>query len=93
VLFKPPGGAGLPYEAIIPAFANIQVIIKVDPMRRGTRRPHLSMNTRAKIVITTFITYWIEEATKLAFPDRPAMPNTYLEYLLAHTALCTSGSR
>ena len=41
----------------MPALANIQVIISVEPMISGQRRPQRSMKIRANIVMKTLITY------------------------------------
>ena len=74
--FRPPAGAAWPREAKRPALANMKIPMRVDPTRRGVRRPHRSMNINAKMVMKTLMTYWIEEAMRLAEPVRPVMPNT-----------------
>jgi hypothetical protein len=61
---------------MMPALANMKVIMRVEPTTRGIRRPQRSMKMRAKIVMKTLMTYWIEDATRLALPLRPAMPKT-----------------
>ena len=55
--FRPPGGAGLPYVAKIPALAYMKIIMNVQPIRSGLRLPHRSMYRSAGMVIRTLMTY------------------------------------
>ena len=48
--------------------AKSQVIMRRAPMRRVGRRPQRSTKRRAGMVITTFMTYWIEEETSRLLP-------------------------
>jgi hypothetical protein len=59
-------GKGKDY--IIPAFANIHVIMSNAPTRSVGLRPQRSTNRRAGMVMTTLMIYWILEESKTADP-------------------------
>ena len=62
----------------MPAFAKSQVAISVDPTSKVGRRPMRSTQSRAGMVITTLITYWMELDTRSVSPVKPAMVKTYV---------------
>jgi len=59
LLFPWIDGTGFPYWPMTPPTINNHNAIKRAPQRRSGRRPHLSMNSKVGIVMTTLITYWI----------------------------------
>ena len=46
--------------------------MRAAPTRRVGRRPQRSMKRRAGMVMTTLITYWMEEEMRLVLPERLA---------------------
>lgn len=76
MLSTPFGPGSVPYTAKIPALAKSHVAMRVEPRRSRGRRPTLSMKIKAGTVMTTLITYWIEEDTSRALPVNPAIVNT-----------------
>ena len=56
--------------------ANMKIVIRVVPIRRGLRWPHQSMKINANTVMKTLIVYCMDEAMRLAEPVRPVIPNT-----------------
>ena len=49
------------------------------------RRPQWSMKNIAGAVVGTKMTYWIELDTRIAFPVRPAILNTYTTIISEET--------
>ncbi len=75
---SPPAGAAWPYMAMTPALMKSQIIISKAPMRNIGRRPHLSIQINAGMVVMTLMTYWMDEETSMLFPVKPAMEKTYV---------------
>ena len=74
-------GAGLVlYFARSPAFMKSQSTIKNAPTSRVGRRPQRSIKRRAGTVITTLMTYCIEDESNSVFEPMPAL------YMLLVTA-------
>jgi hypothetical protein len=52
---------------------KLKAPMPADPQSSMLRLPHVSMKIIAGTFIATKMTYWIELATRFAFPDNPAM--------------------
>ena len=74
--FNPPGTAW-PYTAISAPSVKRKNAITKDPVIITSRRGNRSIQMRAGMVMPTLMTYWIEAATRVLLPVRPAIEKIY----------------